>query len=65
MTQSGQALKILSPRNLIGRLQLMHSGIVPLIAERPFTGPNCRGRSYEAAVRSPRAVALYKCVLEA
>ena len=64
LTQSGQALKILSPRNLIGWLQLMHSGIV-LMAERPFTGPNCRGRSYEAAVRSPRAVALYKCVLEA
>jgi hypothetical protein len=43
----------------------MDSGIVPLIAERPFTGPNCRGRSYEAAVRSPRAVALYERVLEA
>jgi hypothetical protein len=41
----------------------MDSGIVSLIVERPFTGP-ILGRSYEAAVRSPRAVALYKCVLE-
>jgi putative tryptophan/tyrosine transport system substrate-binding protein len=35
------------------------------LVERPFTGPNCQGRSYEAAVRSPRAVALYERVLEA
>jgi hypothetical protein len=63
MTQCGQALKIQGTSSV--GFSLMHSGIVSLIAEHPSTGANCRGRSYEAAVRSPRAVALYQRVLEA
>jgi hypothetical protein len=38
-----RARSTLKPRNLIGWLQLMHSGIVPLIAEHPFTERNLPG----------------------